>query len=213
MAKTIYYGYCDGACTKLGIGAAGGFLMNNGKVKLAFSFDHNSTTNNQMEMTAVIISILGFLEIAEEGDVLEISTDSQYTQKGITEWSKNWVKKNWVSSSGQPVMNKELWLYMLELIKTVKELGYGFRIKWVRGHNGNAGNEVSDFLASRLNPDREHEQVLDDIEAKIKLHYSDRDELSDYRPEIYSAVQVGFGDGDLLEAIDLITENTSDIFC
>lgn len=212
MAKTVYQAFCDGACTKLGIGGAGGFIMNGGKVKLAFSLDQNDTTNNQMEMSGVVLAILGFLEIAKEGDVLEVSTDSQYVQKGITEWSKNWIKKNWVNASGQPVLNKDLWLLLLELIQTVRQLGYGFKIKWVRGHNGNAGNEVSDFLASRLNPDRSHDKVKDDIEANIRHNYEGRDELTSYRPEIYAAVQVGFGDGDVVDNLNVIIENSHEIF-
>ena len=208
-----YYAYCDGACTKLGIGGAGGFIYTGGKVKLAFSLDQNNTTNNQMEMSGVIMSILGFLEVAEEGDILEVITDSQYCQKGIMEWSKNWIKRGWKTSSGEPVLNKEIWVLMLDLIKTVRELGYGFKIKWVKGHVGNSGNEVSDFLASRLNPDRSGEAVIDDIEKNIRHNYTNSQDLTNYRPEIYSAIQVGFGDDDIITMLETVIESSNEIFC
>ena len=96
-----------------------------------------NTTNNRMEMTAILESLL---ELPNGQDVL-IYSDSQYCIKGLTEWRKGWKKKNWMKK-GEPMVNRDIWL---DLDKHIDRMRVNF--EWVRGHNGNLGNEHADYLA------------------------------------------------------------------
>ena len=88
-------------------------------------------------MTAILESLL---ELPNGQDVL-IYSDSQYCIKGLTEWRKGWKKKNWMKK-GEPMVNRDIWL---DLDKHIDRMRVNF--EWVRGHNGNAGNEHADYLA------------------------------------------------------------------
>lgn len=96
-----------------------------------------NTTNNRMEMTAILESLI---ELPSGTDVL-IYSDSQYCIKGLTEWRKGWKRKDWMKK-GEPMVNRDIWL---DLDKHIDRLRVNF--EWVRGHNGNAGNEHADYLA------------------------------------------------------------------
>lgn len=96
-----------------------------------------NTTNNRMEMTAILKSLI---ELPRGQEVL-IYSDSQYCIKGLTEWRKGWKRKNWIKK-GEPMINRDLWI---DLDQHVERLSITF--EWVRGHNGNAGNEYADYLA------------------------------------------------------------------
>lgn len=101
------------------------------------------TTNNRMELTAVIRA-LAFLEesgMADESTHISVHTDSQYTQKGITEWITLWKRKNWRTSSKQPVKNRGLWEELDALSGRLKPEWF-----WVKGHAGNPYNELCDKL-------------------------------------------------------------------
>ncbi len=131
--------YTDGACKgNPGPGGYGCIIVQNGKTQ-ELKGGAKETTNNIMEMTAAIIA----LQQLQEPSEVELTTDSQYVIKGITEWIDGWIRKNWVSSSKQPVKNKDLWLKLLELNER-------HRIKWiwVRGHSGHPENERADALAN-----------------------------------------------------------------
>ena len=125
--------YTDGGCT--GNPGPGGWaavlIMQDGRT-LEMSGGHPSTTNNRMELTAVIKA----LEKVAETDIPEKSritvyTDSQYVQKGISEWMRGWIAKGWKTSTGKPVKNKELWVEL-------KKLSDAFTIewRWVKAHDG-----------------------------------------------------------------------------
>lgn len=101
------------------------------------------TTNNQMEMQAVL-QALAYAHEHFPGVPLQIHADSQYTLKGITEWRRGWERKGWRTSAGKPVKNIDLWR---ELFVHVDTCGPGLEIKWVRGHAGDPGNELADSLA------------------------------------------------------------------
>jgi len=100
----------------------------------------NETTNNRMELMAVIMA----LKEMSPSEELTIYTDSTYVQKGISEWIKNWKLNNWRSSSKKPVKNKDLWMQL-------DEASYSRKInwEWVKGHAGNEGNEKADELANK----------------------------------------------------------------
>lgn len=98
------------------------------------------TTNNRMEMMAVIKA----LEFFKESWHLELYVDSQYVKKGLTEWMPGWIKKNWKNSANKPVKNKDLWLQLLEQTKR-----HQLEWFWVKGHSGDPGNERADELANK----------------------------------------------------------------
>ena len=123
--------YTDGACRgNPGPGGYGCIIVQDGKTR-ELKGGNKSTTNNIMEMTAIIVA-------------LKLTTDSQYVVKGMTEWMAGWVRRNWVNASKQPVKNKDLWLEL-------KKLNERHKIKWVwvRGHNGHPENERADILANQ----------------------------------------------------------------
>jgi len=132
--------YADGACRgNPGPGGWGAFISADGKdIELCGGERH--TTNNQMELTAVIRAI----ETLVSPSVVQIHTDSQYVQKGISEWIHGWKRKGWRTAAGSPVKNVELWKQLDELAQK-----HQIEWKWVRGHNGNVGNERADKLANR----------------------------------------------------------------
>ncbi len=97
------------------------------------------TTNNRMELTAVICA----LEAAHAaGCVIEIFTDSTYVIRGITEWASGWEKRGWLSAAGKPVANVDLWQVLLSLTHR-----QSLRWHYVRGHQGTPGNERADVIA------------------------------------------------------------------
>lgn len=125
--------YTDGACKgNPGIGGWGVILASKEGNKELFGAEAN-TTNNRMELIAAITAI----EEAYKEQALSvlIYTDSQYVQKGITEWIKNWKKNGWRNSTGKPVKNIELWKQLDGLCCMCK-----ISWQWVRGHNDNPGN-------------------------------------------------------------------------
>ena len=131
--------YTDGACKgNPGPGGYGCIIVQNGKTQ-ELKGGAKETTNNIMEMTAAIVALQQLPEPSE----VELTTDSQYVVKGMTEWVDGWLRKNWINASKQPVKNKDLWLELLELNER-------HRIKWiwVRGHSGHPENERADALAN-----------------------------------------------------------------
>jgi ribonuclease HI len=131
--------FTDGCC-KGNPGPGGyGFIIKYGKTVKEFKGADKDTTNNIMEMTAAIKA----LEQLKESCAVELTTDSQYLVKGMTEWMDGWIRKNWMTASKQPVKNQELW-------KQLHRLNQKHRISWnwVRGHNGHPENERCDALAN-----------------------------------------------------------------
>lgn len=135
--------YSDGSCSpNPGPGGWGALLQMGGKEKEIFGGDPD-TTNNRMELTAVIKSLQA-LKLPCDA---VIHTDSQYVQKGFTEYLPVWIEKGWKKTNGKPVENADLWQVLVEVINQRVEEGYTVEWDWVRGHNGDAGNERADKLA------------------------------------------------------------------
>jgi ribonuclease HI len=103
-----------------------------------------ATTNNRMELTAVIRALETVPMLDVVIDEITVFTDSQYVQKGISEWIAGWKKKGWITSSKRPVKNADLWKKLDALAA-----GYPIRWKWVKGHAGDPLNERCDALVQR----------------------------------------------------------------
>ena len=133
--------YTDGAC-KGNPGPGGwGVLLQSGATTKELYGGETGTTNNRMEMMAVIQG----LSALKRPCAVTLYLDSQYVLKGITEWLPGWKAKGWRTAAKAPVKNAELWQRLDAL---AHQAGHKIDWRWVRGHNGDAGNERADALAN-----------------------------------------------------------------
>ncbi len=135
--------YTDGSALRNpGPGGYGVVLIKDGETT-EISQGYRHTTNNRMEMMAVITA-LESLEDATDRPI-KIFSDSQYTINGITKgWAKSWRKKGWKKSDRKPALNIDLWKRMLDIVEKFPKLTF----EWVRGHAGDPLNELADELAN-----------------------------------------------------------------
>jgi ribonuclease HI len=134
--------YSDGACKgNPGPGGWGAWLKSANTHKELYGGELG-TTNNRMELTAVIEGLTALKRPCK----VTLYVDSQYVLKGMTEWIVGWKAKGWKTAAKQPVKNVDLWQRLDALVS-----GAGHQIEWVwvRGHNGDPGNEHADMLANR----------------------------------------------------------------
>ena len=134
--------YTDGAC-KGNPGPGGwGVLLKSGATEKELYGGERQTTNNRMEMIAVIEALKALKRPCQ----VILHLDSQYVLKGITEWLPGWKARGWRTASKEPVKNADLWQELDALVQ-----GGGHRIdwRWVRGHAGDPGNERADALANQ----------------------------------------------------------------
>ncbi|MBX3666455.1 MAG: ribonuclease HI [Burkholderiales bacterium] len=132
--------YTDGACKgNPGIGGWGALLNAGGKTRELFGGEP-LTTNNRMELTAVIRA----LEALKRRCRVRLHTDSKYVQQGISEWIHSWKKRGWKTADKKPVKNEDLWRRLDELAAQ-----HDIDWLWVKGHAGHDGNERADALANR----------------------------------------------------------------
>jgi ribonuclease HI len=130
--------YTDGAC--LGNPGPGGWgaLLRHGEHEKELAGGEPDTTNNRMELLAAIRA----LEALREPCRVVLHTDSQYVQKGISEWIGGWQRRGWKTADGKPVKNDDLWRALL-----VAQKPHKVDWRWVRGHSGHVENERVDQLA------------------------------------------------------------------
>jgi ribonuclease HI len=134
--------YTDGACKgNPGPGGWGVLLTWGGTEKELFGGEL-ATTNNRMEMMAVIEG----LSALKQPCTITLYIDSQYVLKGMTEWLKGWKARGWTTASKEPVKNVDLWQRLDALVNTA---GHKIDWRWVKGHAGHPGNERADALANR----------------------------------------------------------------
>jgi len=134
--------YTDGAC-KGNPGPGGwGVLLKSGTTEKELFGGERETTNNRMELMAVIMA----LEALKRPCHVFLHADSQYVLKGMTEWLAGWKAKGWKTASKQPVKNVDLWQRLDALVASA---GHKIEWRWVKGHNGDPGNERADDLANR----------------------------------------------------------------
>lgn len=139
MDKKTVEIWTDGACKgNPGIGGWG-VLLRQGPHEKTLCGGELDTTNNRMEMTAVIEA----LKALKRPCKIMLHIDSQYVQKGITEWMDGWLRRDWKTADKKPVKNVDLWQELNQLVAL-----HDITWKWVKGHAGDPGNERADALAN-----------------------------------------------------------------
>jgi ribonuclease HI len=134
--------YTDGAC-KGNPGPGGwGVYLKHGEVEKDLFGGELQTTNNRMELTAVIEA----LSALKRPCTVEIYMDSEYVRQGITLWIKGWKARGWKTASKQPVKNIDLWMKLDDLVQNSE---HNIQWHWVKGHAGDPGNERADELANK----------------------------------------------------------------
>ena len=136
--------FTDGACRGNPGPGGWGFILRAGTREKEGCGGEAATTNNRMELTAVIRS----LEALKRPSHVSLYTDSQYVQKGISEWIHTWKRKGWKTADKKPVKNEDLWR-QLDEVAARHEVEW----HWVRGHDGHPENERADKLANKGIPD------------------------------------------------------------
>ena len=132
--------FTDGACRGNPGPGGWGVLLRYGETEKHLWGGETATTNNRMELTAAIKG----LEALSRPSRVNLTTDSQYVRKGITEWIASWKQKGWRTSNRQPVKNVDLWQELDKLV-SVHEVHW----HWVKGHSGHRENEIADELANQ----------------------------------------------------------------
>ncbi len=132
--------YTDGACKgNPGLGGWGVVLRSGEREKHLYGGEKN-TTNNRMEMMAVIEA----LKALKSSCHIQLFTDSQYVNRGVNEWLQNWKKAGWKTASKAPVKNVDLWQILDGLLDS-----HDIEWHWVKGHSGDLDNDLADELANR----------------------------------------------------------------
>ncbi len=132
--------FTDGACRGNPGPGGWGALLRYGDNERSLWGGEPETTNNRMELMAVI---QGLLALQRSCDV-KLTSDSTYVLKGIQEWMPNWKKKGWKTAAKKPVKNADLWMQLDELVVL-----HTIDWQWVKGHSGHRENEIADQLANR----------------------------------------------------------------
>lgn len=130
--------YTDGACSGNPGPGGWGVLLRNGETETELCGGESSTTNNRMELLAVIEALQSFTQPV----TARVYTDSQYVQKGISEWIYSWKRRGWKTAGKAPVKNEDLWRRLDHLASS-----HNLEWHWIRGHNGHPENERVDALA------------------------------------------------------------------
>lgn len=138
IVSTIAKIFCDGACAGNPGPGGWGCIVEMDGTRHEYSGGRARTTNNQMELQALIEA----LKTVPVGTRVQIVTDSEYVSKGITSWLRGWIRNGWKTASKQPVKNREQWQELNDLLGARPH-----RVEWVRGHAGHPENERCDELA------------------------------------------------------------------
>ena len=139
MSRVVIY--TDGAC-KGNPGPGGwGVYLRYGDVEKDLFGGELVTTNNRMELTAVIEALRALTRTCQ----VDFFMDSEYVRKGITEWMSSWKARGWRTAAKQPVKNEDLWRILDEMLSQAR---HSIEWHWVKGHSGDPGNERADALAN-----------------------------------------------------------------
>lgn len=144
--------YTDGSCLRNpGPGGWAWVMVQDDVVQETDCGNEPSSTNNRMELTAVVqalqhVKMLRNSSPTEQVHVDAVFSDSKYVIDGITKWVRGWVANGWMTAARKPVLNKEIWLQIIELSTELRLSAAHW--KWVRAHNGDRFNEMADRLAN-----------------------------------------------------------------
>lgn len=132
--------FTDGACRGNPGPGGWGVLLRYGDHEKSLFGGEPQTTNNRMELTAVIEGLNSLKRPCQ----VKITTDSTYVRDGITQWIDNWKKRNWKTAAKKPVKNQDLWQALDQAVQQ-----HQVEWAWVKGHSGHRENEIADQLANR----------------------------------------------------------------
>ena len=132
--------FTDGACSGNPGPGGWGAILKFGDVEKELKGGERDTTNNRMELTAVIEALASLKRTCD----VTVHTDSEYVRKGITEWIHGWKTRGWKTADKKPVKNADLW-QRLDGLRNLHHVDW----RWVKGHAGDPGNERADALANR----------------------------------------------------------------
>ena len=139
-----YVLHTDGGCSPNPGPGGWAFVLGGGPEPVERFGGEPASTNNRMELTAVIEGLQAVIAMSEnQPPTVELIGDSQYVLKGLTEWRKGWERKGWRNSKGEAVANLPLWQRLFAIADARK-----VTTRWVRGHNGDTYNEQADALAN-----------------------------------------------------------------
>jgi ribonuclease HI len=149
--------YCDGACGQNTdrIGGYAAIIIYDGKRK-EITGSAIKTTNNQMELMAVITAFRAINKLFNIPCEVTVTTDSEYVVKGITSWLPKWQKSGWRTAARKPVKNKELWMDLSKIIGR-----HRVNFQWTRGHADNKWNNKADELATSTVESRRKKENID----------------------------------------------------
>lgn len=159
--------YSDGACSgNPGPGGYGAIVIYNDQYVVEISGYDKATTNNRMELAGIIHALQTTFNAVGEDVHIDAYTDSVYVIRGITQWVFGWIKNGWKNAEGADVTNKDLWIELFTIVKKIKS-----KIQWqyVRGHNGDHGNERCDRIAVAMSKN----EFVDLYQGDAKHYYFD----------------------------------------
>ena len=145
--------YADGSCQpNPGTGGWAFILAQNDILQFEGAGSEPDSTNNRMELTAVLkgihyITARQYSKIPMNIKLLTIALDSKYVLDGLETWSQNWIKQNWKKKDGKPVLNSDLWRQLVESVNHLKQMKIEIKYFHVKGHSGQVWNEKCDKLA------------------------------------------------------------------
>lgn len=176
--------YADGACSgNPGPGGWGFEIWKDGEVIACDSGSSAATTNNIMELQAAIAAVYSLLHGGFPVGRVLLKLDSEYVLKGLFDWMPGWKARGWKTSGKKPVANAGLWQELDLLVSGARAQGWEFEPSWVKGHDGDEGNERVDALAVARRDEARSSVSLEPSEVSKTASSPSSDVRSDITPE------------------------------
>lgn len=154
--------YTDGSCKgngKENSKGGWGYVINMENEKITDFGGERSTTNQVMELKAMLFALRKIFSLPCENKTVQIYTDSAYVKRGIvgndfvklqdkSGWIYRWKEKGWKNSKNYPIKNKDLWIDIYDVVQKIVKCNRDIKINWVKGHSNNSGNDEADKLAN-----------------------------------------------------------------
>ena len=140
--------YTDGSCKKTKVGAYGFITVVGDKIEMSFAKRHHRTTNNQMELMA-LISALEYIRKTGFKNI-DLYSDSEYVVKGYSRWTHKWEANGWKTAGGNAVSNQALWHKVIKLRTDLEKANADPNVQWVKAHGSNKYNNFIDNLVQNI---------------------------------------------------------------